>query len=37
MWDRYAILPAADDLDPLKMAGAILWAAVIVTTFIILW
>lgn len=37
MWDRFATLPEDDDLDPLKIAGAILWTAVIVITFIILW
>lgn len=35
MWDCYSTLP--DDLGPLKMAGAILWTAVIVTALIVLW
>lgn len=37
MWDRYVILPATDDLGPLKMVGAIIWTAAIVTAFIVLW
>lgn len=36
MEDRYSTLPA-DDLGPLKVVGAILWTAVIVTAFIVLW
>lgn len=37
MWDRFVTLPKNDDLGPLKMAGAILWTAVIITAIIVLW
>lgn len=36
MLDRYATLPDDEDLVPLKVAGVILWIAVIVTAFIVL-
>lgn len=37
MWNRFATLPKNDDLGPLKIAGAILWTAVIITALIVLW
>lgn len=36
MSDRYVTLPADEDLIPLKVAGAILWTAVIVIALIVL-
>lgn len=36
MWNRYKIFSIEDKFAPLKIAGVILWTAVIITAIVVL-